>query len=168
MFVEPDGRPFCDGPDLFSNARTRTTIFKQHQRRAYFQFADRQLALVHGRLFCARERNPLDRIVELMNQDPRTGGKMGGNTVPRDAMTIPVDDSILWAGRSADLVGLAVGRDGLVALHQNTVEGLSVDGESIWTLPLPAAPVRWGLAMAGKRLIVSLVDGQVVGVAPQS
>ncbi|KKK64884.1 hypothetical protein LCGC14_2979700, partial [marine sediment metagenome] len=35
-FLEPDGRPSSGGPELFSNKRTRTTIFKRHQGRVYF------------------------------------------------------------------------------------------------------------------------------------
>ena len=74
-----------------------------------------------------------------MNKDPKTGGKMGGGTVPWDVMQIPMDNSILWAGKTADVRGLAVGDDGLVVLHHDSVEGISADGRSLWTVPLPVA-----------------------------
>ena len=82
MFLEPDGRPSCSGPELFSHERARTTIFKRHQGRVYFQTSGRHIALVDGRLFCSRDPQALDRIVDLMNKDPKTGGKMGGAPCP--------------------------------------------------------------------------------------
>jgi len=162
MFLEPDGRPSCAGPELFSHQQTRTTIFKRHQGRVYFQTSGRHIALVDGRIFCSRDQDALDRIVDTMNKDPRTGGKMGGLTAPWDVMRLPVDASILWSGNRADVRGLAVGSDGLVALHQDSVEGISADGRSQWNVRLPTPPVRWGLAFAGGRCIVTLTDGQVL------
>jgi outer membrane protein assembly factor BamB len=161
-FLEPDDRPSSSGPELFSQQRTRTTIFKRHQGRVYFRTSDRYVALIDGRLFCARDVKALDRIVDLMNKDPKTGGKMGGHTVPQVVMQVPVDDTILWAGNRSDVRGLAVGADGLVALHQDSVAGISVDGQSLWTIPLPAPPVRWGVALTGKQCVVTLSNGLVV------
>ncbi|UCG48541.1 MAG: hypothetical protein JSU94_01960, partial [Phycisphaerales bacterium] len=66
------------------------------------------------------------------------------------------------AGDTADVRGLAVGSDGLVALHQDSVEGVSADGQSLWSVPLPAPPVRWGLALTGNECVVTLTGGQVV------
>ena len=97
-----------------------------------------------------------------MNKDPKTGGKMGGGTVPRDVMTVPVGDSVLWASNTADVRGLAVGADGLVALGRDSVEGISTDGRSLWSVKLPATPVRWGIALTGSKCVVSLSDGSVV------
>lgn len=161
MFLEPDDRPWSSGPELFSHERARTTIFKRHQGRAYFQTSGRHVALVDGRLFCSRDPQALDRIVDLMNKNPKTGGKLGGGP-PWDVMQVPVDDSILWAGNRADVCGLAVGADGLVVLHQKSVEGVSVDGRSLWTAQLPSPPVRWGVALTTKQCVVTLSDGLVV------
>jgi outer membrane protein assembly factor BamB len=159
LFLEPDGTPWCNGPELFSHQLARTTIFKRHQGRAYFPTSGRHVALVNGRLFSARDPQALDRIVDLMNKDPKTGGRL---TTPRDVMQVPVDDSILWTGNTADVCGLAVGADGLVVLHQQSAEGLSPDGRSLWTVPLPAPPVRWGVALTGGQCLVTLSDGSVV------
>jgi len=159
MFLEPDDRPTCIGPELFCHERARTTIFKRHQGRLYFQTSGRHVALVDGRLFCASDPRALDRVVDLMNKDPKTGKRL---TVPRDVMQVPVDDSILWASNSADLRGLAVGADGLVVLHRKSVEGISLDGRSLWDVPLPAPPVRWGIALTGKQCVVTLSGGTVV------
>ena len=159
MFLEPDGKPSCTGPELFSHERARTTIFKRHQGRVYFQTSGRHIALVDGRLFCSRDPQGLDRIVESVNKAPKTSGK-----IP-DVMQIALDDSILWAGETADVCGLAVGADGLVVLHPKSAEGVSVDGRSLWTARLPAPPVRWGLALTGKQCVVTLSDGLVVCLA---
>ncbi len=156
MFLEPDDKPSCTGPELFSHERSRTTIFKRHQGRIYFQTSGRHIALIDGRLFCSQDPQALDRIVDLMNKYPKTSGKI------RDVMQVPLDDSILWAGNTADLRGLAVGADGLVVLHHGSAEGVSVDGRSLWTSPLPAPPVRWGVALTGKECVVTLSNGHVV------
>jgi len=166
-FLEPDDKPWSNGPELFSHERARTTIFKRHQGRAYFQTSGRHIALVDGRLFCSRDPQVLDRIVDLMNKNPKTGGKLGGGP-PWDVMQIPTDDSIAWASDTADVCGLAVGTDGLVVLHQKNVEGVSADGRPLWTAPLPAPPVRWGVAMAGNECVVTLSDGLVVCLAKDS
>jgi len=162
MFLEPDDKPMCLGPELYCHERARTTIFKRHQGRVYFQTSGRHIALVDGRLFCARDSQALDRIVDLMNKDPKTGGRI---TVPRDVMQVPVDDSILWAGKTSDVRGLAVGADGLVVVHDNSVEGISADGQSLWIAKLPAPPVRWGVALTGNECVVTLENGTVICLA---
>ena len=162
MFLDPDGKPLSIGPELFCHEFARTTIFKSHQGRVYFQTSGRHVALVDGRLFCSTEPEALDRIVDLMNKDPRTGGKLGGSSAPWDVMKIPADNSMLWASNRADLRGLAVGTDGVVVLHDDSAEGLSLDGESLWTAQLPATPVRWGVALTAGECVVTLSDGSVV------
>ena len=153
MFLEPDGKPYCIGPELFSHGQARTTIFKRHQGRIYFQIGDRHIALIDGRLFCSRDMTALDRIVELMNKIEKLQ--------PRDVMTIPVNDAILWTTDVSDIRGLAVGSDGLVVLHEDSVEGLAPEGKTLWTAPLPCPPVRWGVALADRGIAVTLTDGQV-------
>jgi hypothetical protein len=100
-----------------------------------------------------------------MNKDPKTGRPI---RTPRDAMQIPVDGVNVWAGNKADLRGLAVGSDGLVVLHEDSVEGIALDGHSLWTVPLPATPVRWGIALTGKRCLVTLEDGHAVCLGEDS
>jgi outer membrane protein assembly factor BamB len=156
MFLEPGDRLSCIGPELFSHERARTTIFKRHQGRIYFQMADRHVALIDGRLFCSRDPQAVDSIVDLVNKYPRDSGKI------RDIMRVRLNDSVLWAGRTSDICGLAVGTDGLVALQSDSAEGISIDGRSLWTVRLPATPVRWGAALTGGECIVTLSDGRVV------
>jgi len=156
MFLEPGDRPSCVGPELFSHGRTRTTIFKRHQGRIYFRMADRHVALIDGRLFCSRDSQALDSIVDLVNKFPRDSGTI------RDIMRVRLNDSVLWAGSTSDVCGLAVGTDGLVALHSDSAEGISIDGRSLWMAVLPTTPVRWGAALTGKECVVTLSDGHVV------
>lgn len=155
-FLEPGDKLACTGPELFSHERARTTIFKRHQGRVYFDMPGRHVALIDGRLFCSRNIQGLDRIVDLMNKGPKTSQTI------RDVLTIPVSDTILWAGKTKDVCGLAVGTNGLIALHRDSVEGISINGRSLWTIPLPTSPVRWGVALTGKECIVTLSDGHIV------
>ena len=160
MFIEPDGKPSCMGPELYSHGRTRTTIFKKHQGRIYFQIGDRQIALIDGRLFCSRDMAALDRIVERMNKIQKLQ--------PRNVMTVPANDAILWTTDVADIRGLAVGSDGLVVLHEDSVEGLTPDGKSLWTVPLPCPPRRWGGTLTSEGCVVTLTDGRVMYLARES
>ena len=75
----------------------------------------------------------LDRVVEWMNKIEKLQ--------PRDVLTVPADNAILWAGDRSDVRGLAIGSDGLVVLHEGSVEGLSADGETLLERP-PALPSR--------------------------
>jgi hypothetical protein len=68
----------------------------------------------------------------MPNQTLFAGGRI------RDVMRIPLDDAAVWAGKTADVCGVVVGSDGLVVLHRDSVEGISPEGRSLWTAPLPA------------------------------
>ncbi len=155
-FLEPGNKLTCTGPELFSHERARTTIFKRHQGRVYFEMSNRHVALIDGRLFCSRDLQGLDRIVDLINKSPKASGTIS------NIMRVSLDDSILWAGTTKDVCGLAIGSNGLVALHQDSVEGVSKDGQAVWIIPLPAPPVRWAVALAGNECVVTLSDGHVV------
>jgi len=121
--------------------------------------ADRHIALVDGRIFCSHNMKALDRIIDLVNKYPKTSG------IIQDVMRVPLNDSILWAGKTSDVCGLAVGSDGVVALHNDSAEGISLEGRSMWTVQLPATPVRWGAALTGTQCVVTLSDGQVICLA---
>jgi len=162
MFLEPGDNPSCIGPELFSHEQARTTIFKRHQGRIYFEMADRHVALIDGRIFCSRDLQALDRVIDLVNKYPQTSGKI------QDVMRVPIDDSVLWAGETSDVCGLAIGTDGLVALHKNSAEGISLDGRLLWTAILPSPPVRWGAALTGKECVVTLSDGLMVCLVKDS
>ncbi|MHC4519749.1 MAG: outer membrane protein assembly factor BamB family protein [Planctomycetota bacterium] len=162
MFLEPGDKLTCIGPELFSRERARTTIFKRHQGCVFFESSGRHIALIDGRLFCSRDPQVLNRIVDVVNKGPRTNGMI------RDVMQVPLDDSILWAGTRRDVCGLAVGADGLVVLNGDSAEGLSLDGRPLWTIQLPASPVRWGAALTGRECVVTLSGGLVVCLVEDS
>ncbi len=155
-FLEPDGRPLGAGPELFSHAQARTTIFKRHQGRVYFRIGARHIALIDGRLFCSRDRQALDRLVDRVNEGPRT------TQTALDIMKVSLEDAMLWAGMRNDVCGLAVGTNGLVVLYRDSTEAVSADGRSLWTVPLPVPPVRWGIALCARECVVTLTNGQVV------
>ncbi len=168
MFLEPDDKPSCAGPELFSHEWARTTIFKRHQGRVYFPrgagfqpdakgaIPPHKIALIDGRLFCARDPKALDGIVDLLNKAPKASGTI------RDVMQAPLDDSIAWAGAASDVCGLAVGADGLLALGSDRLECLALDGRLVWTVRLPAPPVRWGIALTKDHCVVTLSDGHAM------
>jgi hypothetical protein len=79
-------------------------------------------------------------------------------------LQVPVPDTLSWAGETADVRGVAVGTDGLIVLHQDRVEALSPAGKSLWTVALPAPPVRWGLALTDNLCVITLTDGQVIAL----
>ena len=163
VFLQPNNPPASSGPELFSHDHARITVMTGQQSRAYFQVSGRHIVLADGRLFCSRDPKALDRIVQSIQKAPKPDGKWG--TVPKYVMKVALDDSILWASNAADVRGLAVATNGLVVLHQKSVEGVSVDGRSLWTVPVPASPVRWGIALTAKHCVVTLSDGLVVCLA---
>ena len=157
-FLEPDGTPLSIGPELFSDLLTNPSPQNRSKGRIYFQTSGRHIGLIKGRLFCSMDPKAIDRIADWVLKPPKAGeGKEF-----RDVMRAPFDASLIWASKSADLCGLAVGADGIVALHPASVEGLSLDGRSLWTASLPSASTCWGLALTGKQCVVTLSDGLVV------
>ena len=58
--------------------------FKRHQGRVYFQLPAGTSPWSTAAC-SARDRQALDRIVDLMNKDPKTGGRMGGGQCPGSA-----------------------------------------------------------------------------------
>ncbi len=162
MFLQPDNKPSSGGPELFSHEHARTTVMSGQQTHAYFQTSGQHLVLVEGRLFCSPDLKALENIVELIRKTPKPEGVVDE---PRFVTRVPMNDAILWASKTADVRGLAVGTDGVVVLHEKSVEGISIAGQSLWTVPLPETPVRWGVALTKKQCVVTLSNGIVVCLA---
>ena len=163
MFLEPDGKPIVQRPRVvLPRAGPDDDLQASSGPRVFPDCPAGTSPWSTAACSAARDPQALDRIVDLMNTDPKTGGKMGGGTVPWDVMQVPANDSLLWAGNTADVCGLAVASDGLVVLHADRVEGISAEGRSLWTVPLPAAPMRWGVALTGKQSVMTLADGNVI------
>ena len=172
LFLPPDSHwtwprssPACSGPALFAREGVGSTVIQPRQARVCFQISNWRVALVAGRLFGSRDQRAIDRIVDLMNKEPTTGQEMWWGMLARKVMSVPVDVATTWAGKTADVVGVAAGADGLVVLHPDRLEGLAADGRSLWALCLPAPPVRWGVALTGKECVVTLTDGLVLCLA---
>ena len=66
-----------------------------------------------------------------MNKPPLKGWV----TIPRDVMKARVDGSTIWGSSAADVRGLAVGANGIVILYAKSVEGISLEGRSLWERP---------------------------------
>jgi hypothetical protein len=89
-------------------------------------------------------------------EDLKNSGKIG------NVVQVLLGAGFRGPNNAADVCGLAVGSDGLVVLHRDSMEGISRDGRSLWTASLPSPPVRWGVALAGKQCLVTLTDGHVM------
>jgi hypothetical protein len=95
------------------------------------------------------------------HEQAKTEDLKNSHAVP-NVVQMLLGNSAAAAGKLTDVWGLAIGADGLVVLHRDSVQGIALDGRSLWTAPLPASPVRWGLALAGKRCMVTLAEGLLV------
>jgi hypothetical protein len=95
--------------------------------------------------FLRSRAEALDRIVDFMNQGPKATRNV------RDV--IRVDSSILWAGASSGVCGLAVAPAG-GGSHRDGVEAVSADGERLWIASLPALRAV-GRGTTEKRCVVT-------------
>jgi outer membrane protein assembly factor BamB len=70
----------------------------------------------------------------------------------------------LWSYDYKDGRAIAVCPNGVVVAGKSEVVALNLeDGKLLWSQPLPAPAVTWGLAIdRDGRVIVTLEDGQVV------
>jgi outer membrane protein assembly factor BamB len=70
----------------------------------------------------------------------------------------------IWEQSCKDSLALAVGVNAVVVAMPNAVTAYALeDGKALWSHPLPAAPVPWGLAAnRDGRVIVTLEGGRVI------
>ena len=70
----------------------------------------------------------------------------------------------LWGYDCNDSVGMAVCSNAVVVAGKSKIAALDLeDGGELWSKPVPAAPVPWGLAVdCDGRVIAALEDGKVV------
>ena len=113
-----------------------------------------------GAIVAAADAKPLERLAAAINRDTKASGN-----VP-DPMRLRLDNTIQWSSKTADVCGLALGADGLVLLHRDCIEAVDPAGQSLWKIPLPAPPVRWGVALTGKHCVVALANDTVLCIAP--
>jgi outer membrane protein assembly factor BamB len=81
-----------------------------------------------------------------------------------DWVRLGVRDKPLWSRDCAASVAIAVCANAVVIAEESKIVAVSVDdGSVMWSHPLPAAPVEWGLAIDRKgRAIVTLKDGGIL------
>lgn len=76
----------------------------------------------------------------------------------------PPDLKPLWESVCKESIALALGPDSVAIARASELACLNLeDGKTLWSQPLPASPVPWGLAVdRNGRLIVPLENGQVL------
>lgn len=84
---------------------------------------------------------------------------------PRVADAKPV-----WESLCRDSLALAVGANAVVVARKSEVLALALDdGRALWTEPLPAKPVRWGLCLTRHgQVIVALENGTVLSLGSKT
>ena len=166
MFLDPDDQPLCTGPgavrermgthdDLQASSGTRVFPAGRSDRGA-----GRRPPVLCARSAAARSHCGLDEQGSGDRRKPggsccaaRCDAGAGGQGHPLGRRRRPT--CAAWPSAPTDWS----------SLHQDSVEGVSADGQSLWSVPLPAAPVRWGVALTGRECVVTLSDGQVVCLA---
>ncbi len=81
-----------------------------------------------------------------------------------DFNRLGIKNKPLWNYNCKDSVALAVCKNAVVAACKSEIVALDLqDGKVLWSQPVPAAPVPWGLAIdRNGRAVVTLENGQVL------
>jgi outer membrane protein assembly factor BamB len=81
-----------------------------------------------------------------------------------DWMRLGVKDKPLWSRDCKTSKAVAICSNAVVIAEESKIMAVSIDdGDVMWSHPLPAAPVEWGLAIDRQgRAIVTLIDGRVL------
>jgi len=114
-----------------------------------------------------------DRAVAWVNNAQLMAFRAGDPNVARQILstwTQPRKTGLtpLWQTECKDSLALAVTpKTAVVALHHCVTAFDLSNGHALWTCPLPAPPVPWGMAATRSGLVVvSLQDGRVLGLGP--
>ena len=81
-----------------------------------------------------------------------------------DWMRLGVKDKPLWSRDCKASAAVAICANAVVIAEESRIVAVNIDdGGVLWSHPLPAAPVEWGLAIDREgRAIVTLIDGRVL------
>ena len=87
-----------------------------------------------------------------------------GNRFNINWSRLGVKDKPLWDYDCKDSVAMAVSKNAVVVACKTEIVALDLqDGKVLWSQPVPAAPVTWGLAIdCDGRAAVTLEDGQIL------
>jgi outer membrane protein assembly factor BamB len=87
-----------------------------------------------------------------------------GNRFNVDFRRLGIKDQPLWSYDCKDSVAWAVCSNAVLVAAKSQIVALNIeDGSVLWSQPVPAAPVPWGLAVdRDGRVIVSLEDGKIL------
>jgi len=113
-------------------------------------------------MFLKPDGQPVSVGPELFSHDRAQTADLTNSGKIRDVVQVLLGNPGPGGANAADVCGLAIGADGIVVLHHDGVEGVSLDGRSLWTFPLPSPPVRWGVALTGKKCVVTLEQGDIL------
>jgi len=81
-------------------------------------------------------------------------------------MRLGVKDKPLWSRDCKDSKAIAICANAVVIAEESKIVAVDINGGGVmWSHPLPAAPVEWGLAIDRQgRAIVTLADGRILCV----
>jgi outer membrane protein assembly factor BamB len=81
-----------------------------------------------------------------------------------------VSENPLWQRDFPGSVAVAAARDAVLIADASRVTALKLDGgDELWSQPIPASPVPWGMAVDRTgRVILTLVDGQVFAIGEKA
>jgi len=104
---------------------------------------------------------PLPR--EALTRSVRKRTYPGHHIIP-DWGRLKVKERPFWSRRIPRGAAIAVGKNALILAAKTDLFCLSLkDGRTLWQLPLPAEPVRWGLALGrGGLIVVALKGGKLL------
>ncbi len=87
-----------------------------------------------------------------------------GNRFNVDFRRLGIKDKPLWSYDCKDSAAWAVGNNAVLIATKSQIIALNIeDGKVLWSQPVPAAPVPWGLAVdRDGRVIVCLEDGKIL------
>ncbi len=148
------GRPFYSRPEdtVYDHTVTKKLLHASNGERDVVWIDQNRLAVYEP-----LKREWLSRCV-TDEKVPRHVTQAWGN--------FQVPAKPLWQQDTPGGVALAVSRFAVVVATRDRVEARALgSGQLLWAVPLPAAPVPWGLAVdRDGRAIVTLVDGRVVAI----
>ena len=105
------------------------------------------------------QQNPSGVSELRLTQGGAKGKNVWSNPVFQEIAAVAIaKNAIIVTGLDREKKNVDKIRAGIVALDINT-------GQPLWRYDLPATPTAWGLAVAGDRVIVTLMDGRVVAFA---